>query len=174
MRIFFMILIIFLISIPAQSQTDEMNFGERLTCGISASIKYNIPADILLAISTIENGQVGVGYKNKNGSIDYGIMQINSVYIQELRDKYNIIVTPAEISAPTCKQFDIAAFKIKEHLKNDTGSFLERVAMYHSKSEDLNRVYQTKLIKHSSEWRKIFKAREYTTYIWHENKEAGL
>lgn len=148
----------------------EMDIGERIECGVTSAIKHNIPADILLAISTIENGEAGVGYRNKNGSIDYGIMQINSVYIKELKDRYNIIATPEEIMAPTCYSFDIAAFKISEHLKNDSGSFLARVAAYHSRTEDLNRLYQTKLIEHSSQWRKIFVGKKYLTYLWQPNK----
>ena len=144
----------------------ELSINNRLDCSIQAAIKYGVPVDILLAISSIENGQPGKAYKNKDGSIDYGVMQINSIYLKDLKDTYNRIVTPEEILNNTCYAFEIAAFKISEHLKNDDGSFLKKIANYHSKTPDLNRNYQTKLIQHSSIWRKYLKQNKYTVYQW--------
>ncbi len=148
----------------------EMNLEKRIECGVKSAIKYNIPADILLAISTIENGSEGVAYRNSNGSIDYGVMQINSIYIKELEEKHNMIVRPADLLESTCYSFEIAAFKVSNHLKYDRGSFLKRVANYHSKTKDLNRYYQTLLIEHSSEWRRVFESRDYLTYYWEFKK----
>lgn len=145
---------------------EELTINERLDCSIRASLKYGIPVDILLAISSIENGGVGKAYKNKDGSVDYGVMQINSIYLKDLKDTYNRIVTPEEILNNTCYAFEIAAFKVSEHLKNDDGSFLKKIANYHSKTPDLNRNYQTKLIQHSSIWRNYLQQNKYTVYQW--------
>ena len=145
---------------------EELQIKERLDCSIQAGLEYGIPIDILLAISSIENGQPGKAYKNKDGSIDYGVMQINSIYLKDLKDTYNRIVTPEEVLDNTCYAFKIAAFKISEHLKNDDCSFLKKIANYHSKTPDLNRNYQTKLIQHSSIWRKYLKQNKYTVYQW--------
>lgn len=145
---------------------EELAIDERLDCSIQASLKYGIPVDILLAISSIENGRVGKAYKNKDGSVDYGVMQINSIYLKDLKDTYNRIVTPEEILNNTCYAFEIAAFKVSEHLKNDDGSFLKKIANYHSKTPDLNRHYQTKLIQHSNIWINYLKKNKYTVYQW--------
>ena len=91
---------------------EELTINERLDCSIKASVKYGVPADILLAISSIENGKIGKIYKNKDGSFDYGVMQINSIYLKDLELNYNKIVTPEEVTNNTCYAFEIASFKI--------------------------------------------------------------
>lgn len=145
---------------------EELTINERLDCSIKASVKYGVPADILLAISSIENGKIGKIYKNKDGSFDYGVMQINSIYLKDLELNYNKIVTPEEVTNNTCYAFEIASFKIKEHLKNDSGSFLKKIANYHSRTPDLNRNYQTKLIEHSKSWRNYLINNKYNVYKW--------
>ncbi len=166
MKYLFMLLMLFLLT----NTVGAMSLEKRIECGLESAIKYDIPADILLAISTIENGRYDVGYRNSNGSIDYGVMQINTIYIKELKDRYDMVVSPEDLLTTSCYSFQIAALKVSDHLRNDSGSFLQRVANYHSKTPDLNRYYQTLLIKHSSDWRKVFQSREYLTYIWSFNK----
>lgn len=148
------------------SYSQELPIETRINCSIEAGLKYNIPIDYILPISSIENGRVGQAYKNKNGSIDYGVMQINSVYLKDLEKNYNMIVTPEEVSDDSCYAFEIVAFKINQHLKNDKGTILERVAMYHSKTPDLNKNYQTKIIQQSAIWRNYLRNNKYTLYEW--------
>ena len=66
---------------------NEFTVQERLNCSIQAGLKYNVPIDVLLAISSIENGNIDTISKNTNNSYDYGVMQINSIYIKELNNK---------------------------------------------------------------------------------------
>ena len=57
---------------------------ERIVCSISAAIKYEIPANILLAIAEKEGGKPGQWVKNSNGTHDVGSMQFNTAYLQDL------------------------------------------------------------------------------------------
>jgi hypothetical protein len=62
---------------------------ERITCSIIAAIDYQIPANIVLAVAEIENGKPGHVSGNSNGTLDYGPMQFNTVYLADMR-KYGI------------------------------------------------------------------------------------
>ena len=66
---------------------NEFTVKERIDCAVQASIKYNVPVDVLLAISSIENGNIDTISKNTNNTYDYGVMQINSDYIKDLNSK---------------------------------------------------------------------------------------
>ena len=57
---------------------------ERIVCSISAAIKYEIPANIMLAIAEKEGGKPGQWVRNKNGTYDVGAMQFNTSYLKDL------------------------------------------------------------------------------------------
>jgi hypothetical protein len=63
---------------------------ERVVCSITAAIKYEIPANILLAIAEKEGGKPGQWVSNRNGTHDVGSMQFNTSYLQDL-SKYGIM-----------------------------------------------------------------------------------
>lgn len=62
---------------------------ERIVCSITAAVKYEIPANILLAIAEKEGGKPGQWVNNRNGTHDVGSMQFNTKYLQDL-SKYGI------------------------------------------------------------------------------------
>ena len=68
--------------LPPAEQTEVI-------CSIDASLKYDVPASILIAVAKVENGKVNSVNYNKNGSYDIGKMQINSTYLLDLK-KYGI------------------------------------------------------------------------------------
>ena len=51
---------------------------ERVVCSITPAIKYEIPANILLAIAEKEGGRPGQWVRNSNGTHDVGSMQFNT------------------------------------------------------------------------------------------------
>lgn len=54
-------------------------------CFEEAAQRYQIPVELLKAISTVEsNGNAGAINTNKNGSVDYGHMQINDWWLPKL------------------------------------------------------------------------------------------
>lgn len=58
-----------------------------MNCWAAASIRYDLPVDLLYAIGQVESSHkphaIGV---NKNGTRDIGIMQINSSWLPVLKD----------------------------------------------------------------------------------------
>jgi len=80
-------------NIPPQIQ-------ERIACSISAAVKYQVPANIVLAIAEKEAGKPGQWIRNSNGTHDVRQMQFNTAYLKELR-VYGITAVDVAASAVT-------------------------------------------------------------------------
>ena len=122
---------------------------ERVVCSIAAAIKYEIPANILLAIAEKEGGKPGQWVRNSNGTHDVGSMQFNTTYLKDL-SKYGI--TPDHVSAAGCYAFDLAAWRIRLHIKNDQGDVWTRAANYHSRTPKYNAKYRADLMAKAVKW----------------------
>ncbi|MGK5078745.1 conjugal transfer protein TrbN [Janthinobacterium sp. HLX7-2] len=122
---------------------------ERIVCSITAAMKYQVPANILLAIAEKEGGRPGMFVANKNGTYDIGPMQFNSAYLRELA-RHGI--SPANVAAKGCYPYDLAAWRLRQHLLYDTGSVWTRAANYHSRTEKYNLPYQVDLISKGYKW----------------------
>jgi len=125
----------------------EMN--ERVMCSVIAAVKYDVPANIILAVAEIEGGKPGRYVENTNGTYDVGTMQFNTAYLQDLA-QYGI--TAKDVAAAGCYSYELAAWRLREHILNDTGDLWTRAANYHSKTPCYNAEYRAKLIRASGKW----------------------
>jgi hypothetical protein len=133
---------------------------ERVMCSITAAVKYDVPANIVLAVAEEENGKPGQWVKNSNGTDDVGVMQFNTSYLYDLR-KYGI--TPNDVAQKGCYPFDLAAWRLRGHIQNDKGDIWTRAADYHSRTPEYNSIYRTDLIRKASKWENWLEAR-FLTY----------
>lgn len=92
---------------------------EKVVCSIAASIKYQIPANVLLAIAEKEGGKPGQWVRNSNGTFDVGAMQFNTTYLKDL-SRYGI--TPDHIASSGYYAYDLTSWCVQLHLKNDQGN----------------------------------------------------
>jgi hypothetical protein len=67
-------------SFPMPIDGLPLQLQERVACSISAAAKYQVPANIILAIAEKEGGRPGRWSPNKNGTHDVGSMQFNTAY----------------------------------------------------------------------------------------------
>lgn len=132
---------------------------EHIVCAIVAAVKYEVPANILLAVAEKEGGKPGQWSKNANGSYDVGPMQLNTTYLQDLQ-KYGI--APKDVERG-CYGFDLAAWRIRGHLKHDKGDLWTNAANYHSRSPRFNRIYRQDLQKKAGRWQHWLESR-FATY----------
>ncbi|MGL4755806.1 MAG: muramidase [Aeromonadaceae bacterium] len=139
----------FLADIPPQEQ-------ERVVCSISAAVKYDTPANIVLAIAEKEGGKPGQRVRNTNGTDDVGAMQFNTDYLKDLA-KYGI--TANDVAGHGCYPFELAAWRIRMHIKNDSGDIWTKAANYHSKTPGKNRIYRADLIKKAVKWAEWLESR---------------
>jgi hypothetical protein len=123
-----------------------------ILCAIAASIHYHVPADGLLAVYQIENGASGQWVRNANGTYDVGPMQFNTSYLATLR-QYGIQAKNVE-STGRCYPFELAAWRIHEHIQGTRGDLWTRIAHYHSTSPGEVSRYRARLIVYARRWRK--------------------
>lgn len=122
---------------------------ERVICSIAAAVKYEVPANIVLAVAEKEGGKPGQWVKNTNGTHDVGPMQFNTLYLSDLA-KYGI--TANDVAAAGCYSFDLAAWRLRQHIRKDKGDLWTRVANYHSRSPQYNAVYRADLMHRAVKW----------------------
>ncbi|WP_395827931.1 muramidase [Collimonas sp.] len=141
------------IDLPPQLQ-------ERVVCSISAAAKYEIPANIVLAVAEKEGGKPGQWVRNTNGTHDVGPMQFNTAYLSTL-GRYGI--TADDVAAAGCYPFDLAAWRLRQHIKNDSGDLWTRAANYHSRTYIYNTTYRADLMVKAVKWADWLAAR-FVTY----------
>lgn len=122
---------------------------ERVICSVAAAAKYEIPANIVLAVAENEGGKPGQWVRNSNGTHDVGPMQFNTSYLAELA-KFGI--TAGDVAAAGCYSFELAAWRLRGHIKNDQGDLWTRAANYHSRTPRYNAVYRDNLIRRAKKW----------------------
>lgn len=144
---------------------------ERVVCSITAAIKYQIPANLMLAVAEQEGGKPGLENKNRNdnGTYDTGPMQFNTVYLRDL-EKYGI--TAEDVSQPGCYSYDLAAWRIRGHIKNDSGDLWTKASNYHSRTPYYNQIYRNQIIPRAAKWEKWIEARFNTFDATNPAKQA--
>jgi len=135
---------------------------ERIVCSISAAVKYEVPANIVLAVAEKEAGKPGQWVRNSNGTHDVGPMQFNTSYLRDL-SRYGIAAD--DVATAGCYAFDLAAWRIRGHLKNDKGDLWTRAANYHSRTPRYNAVYRSDLRVKAAEWADWLEARFVTVDV---------
>lgn len=129
---------------------------ERIVCSISAAVKYQVPANIVLAVAEKEAGKPGQWVRNSNDTHDVGSMQFNTKYLGELA-RYGI--TANDVAASGCYSFDLAAWRLRKHIRNDKGDLWTRAANYHSRTYRYNVVYRADLMVKAVKWADWLEAR---------------
>ena len=133
---------------------------ERVVCSITAAVKYEVPANLVLAVADKEAGRPGQWVKNSNGTHDVGPMQFNTSYLVELR-RYGI--TADDVAQGGCYSYDLAAWRLRGHLRKDNGDIWTRAANYHSRTPQYNAIYRADLIQRAGKWQSWLEAR-FATY----------
>lgn len=136
---------------------------ERVVCSISAAVKYNVPANIVLAVAEKEGGRPGQWKHNGNGTDDVGPMQFNTAYLRELA---RFGITANHVARSDCYPFDLATWRLRMHIKRDAGDLWTRISNYHSRTPRYNAIYRSDLIRRASKWADWLRAR-FMTYDFH-------
>lgn len=144
---------------------------ERVVCSIAAAVKYEVPANIVLAVAEKEAGKPGQWVRNTNGTHDVGPMQFNTSYLGDLA-RYGI--TASDVAAAGCYAYDLAAWRIRGHLKNDKGDLWTRAANYHSRTPQYNAVYRGDLRVKAAKWADWLEARFVTVDVTKKGATASL
>ncbi len=132
-----------------------------IECVIAAANKQRVPANVLLALASIEAGKNGQVVTNKNGTVDISHFQINSSNWDRggAFARYPSITKEA-VRWRGCYNAELAAWLLHQHLVADADAdFWTRAANYHSKTPKYNTEYRAKLIPLAIRWGKWLQQR---------------
>lgn len=99
-------------------------------CVVHAAREYSLPPEALLAMMMQENGRPGTKKKNSNGSYDLGVMQINTVWLQD-RSPLKYYLNENQLAYDTCANIHTAAWILAMHYAKSRDIW-RAIGMYHS------------------------------------------
>lgn len=109
-----------------------------VTCINKAAITYHVPVPIILSVIKKEGGHNGQAVKNKNGTYDFGVMQINSSWLTRIAIYH---YTREDIQYDACKNVMVGTWILGRNIA--AGKDLWRgVGNYHSHTPRFNHKYQ--------------------------------
>jgi soluble lytic murein transglycosylase-like protein len=117
-----------------------MFHGIPLECINHAAEKFHVPATLIVSVIKIENGWNGAAIKNKNGTYDLGVMQVNSSWIA----KFNKVgITRKQLQFDPCVNVYTATWILAKGLTRGEG--WQGVGNYHSATPVHNQRYRQKV-----------------------------
>lgn len=112
-------------------------------CWNEAAARYRINALVLQSIGRHESGLKATAInRNNNGTVDVGVMQINSIHFAELQS-YGI--APHALWEP-CTNVMVGAFLLAKSIRK-YGNTWEAVGGYHSRTPNLKERYALQVYK---------------------------
>lgn len=129
-----------------------------IDCVIEAAAKQDVPANVLLALSSIEYGRNGQFVKNTNNTYDIGYFQINSSHWRNDGKRKGIFarypqITIDDVAHRGCYNAELAAWILNRVINEKNGQdYWTRVANYHSYTPKFNTIYRSKVIVFSRKW----------------------
>lgn len=149
---------------PADGEDPLYRVGPAdIQCVVNAAMRRGVPANVLLALASIEGGKNGQLVRNKNGSDDVGHFQINTIHFSEGGVFSHVRQTDAAWRG--CYNADLAAQFLRRRLDAPgSDDYWTRVASYHSATPKYNAIYRAKLIPLAARWGRWLQA-NYTTTV---------
>ena len=119
-----------------------------LRCMLLAAAVYHLPPRALPVIAAIEGGSVGVVRPDPNGTDDFGLMQVNSVWLDALarRARLSVAATRARLIGDACFNIAAAALILRTETDRENGNFMRAIGDYHSATPALNAAYRARAI----------------------------
>lgn len=109
-----------------------------LQCINTAAIYFHVPATLILSVIKKENGRNGQAVKNKNNSYDYGVMQINSIWLPKISG-YGY--TKEDIQFNACKNVFVGTWILAQSIAEGKDVW-QGVGNYHSHTWEHNNAYK--------------------------------
>lgn len=112
-----------------------------IECINRAAMAYHVPATLIISILNVEGGHKGTASKNKNGTYDYGPMQINSIWLSTIKP-YGY--TKEMIQYNPCANVWVGSWILSRKIA-ESPQLWRGIANYHSCQLDKNVYYQHKV-----------------------------
>lgn len=115
-------------------------------CILIAVQTYAVSPAALVGILETEGGRVGQEVRNTNGTYDLGPMQINTLWMPVLAEKWGVDEDKARtmVRDDMCVNIGVAAWILRSHY-DETGDFKTAIKYYHSRTPHLGERYKKKV-----------------------------
>ena len=116
-------------------------------CIMLASQTYDVPPALMVGIYKAEGGKIGQEVQNSNGSYDLGPMQINTIWLPELADKWGVSEDKAHewVRDDACTNTRVAAWILRKHI-DETQSLSQALQHYHSRTPKYGVKYKKRVL----------------------------
>ncbi|MBX3709456.1 MAG: lytic transglycosylase domain-containing protein [Gammaproteobacteria bacterium] len=115
-----------------------------LDCINRAAIIYRIPAALIITVLKQESGKNGDAIKNKNGTFDYGVMQINSIWLPRIA-AYGY--TKEDMQYNACKNISVGTWILSQSIAEGKNLW-SGIGNYHSHTPKHNYKYRDAIQVH--------------------------
>jgi hypothetical protein len=116
-------------------------------CINQAATTYHVPVTVIISVLRAEGGKNGLASKNKDGSYDYGPMQINSRWLEKIAP-YGY--TTQDLQYRPCVTVAIGTWILSLSIAEGKNIWTG-IGNYHSHTSKLNQKYSSK-IKTFRDW----------------------
>lgn len=111
--------------LPAYAHITE----EASRCIAEASSLYDVPELLMHAVLLKENGRAGkCSRANSDGTRDCGLGQINTLWGEHFKSKYNI--TPKQIKDDVCTNIYVSGYILKKYNMVKKGDWFDTIIAY--------------------------------------------
>lgn len=114
----------------------------RSRCARRAAAFYRVDPNIVRAIMKVEGGTAGRKSANTNGTHDYGVMQVNTLWLsQQGLDG----ITPAELKNKACLNIWVGTWILAKQIIGANGDTWRGIGNYHSRTPKYHNRYREKV-----------------------------
>ncbi len=118
------------------------------SCMLLVAHLYALPPRVLPSIHRVEGGAVGLVHHNGDGSDDFGVMQVNTVWLRPLAGYTDTSTDTVRrrLTGEACYGIAAAGAILRSYLNQEHGNLMRAVGDYHSHTATLNLSYQSSVI----------------------------
>jgi soluble lytic murein transglycosylase-like protein len=119
-----------------------------LACMLAVSAQLGLPPRVLPTIQAVEGGQVGMARTNANGTEDFGLMQVNSIWLEPLSKRTGLSreTLRTRLIDDGCFSIAVAGAILRVYLHETRGNLLAAIGNYHSHTPVRHTEYRLKVI----------------------------
>jgi len=113
-------------------------------CTAQAAAHYNLPPLVIMAIAQVEGGKVGTVSPNSDGSFDFGLMQINSIHLPLIKERFNL--GWRDLTYKPCINIAIGSWILATRVR-ESDDIWTGVGNYHSRTPKFHKGYKERVLR---------------------------
>lgn len=119
---------------------------EAYQCTLKASKYYHVSPYLIQTVLQTEAGVKGSKVANTNGTYDYGPMQINDIWVNELKRLTNVNIDKLKLQNNICYNIYIGTWILSYKIRDAGGDPWRGLGNYHSKTKKYHDKYMRRAV----------------------------